>query len=599
MRKQILFVLPIIITVTALYTSCNNSTDDQSPKQQKEIVYLNQGWTANDRAEFYWAPQGSALLSYDIYMALKDPATNIAINAASTTDQFGFLREYNNHPKNPDGLPIGIARSEVKEGPFKGDYIGLTCAACHTNEIEYNGKFIRIDGGNSTAIQLTPWLKLVSASLDHAQSNKEAFQELLATISKTKKVDEKDLRKRLDEDAEFVKNWLNKGLFSKNEAGPGRADAFGGINNAFLGIHTEIWENIKATNAPVKPPFLWNSSHSAWVEWSGVSNNPLQRNYSEALGVFARYDLTPKADPKNLDITTVDARWLFKIEQMIRKLAPPQWPEDIFGKIDQAKAARGAILFQQNCAKCHSTYPHRWSDELAMGKRMIENTIVPQHKIGTDPENLNSAALDTNAIVFTKHLKSFFNGKEKVTPTAFFQVAEGAMMKRSLQSQQFTEAEILDAFGYHTTEQLMYEKPPFNSYKAAPRDGSWAIGPFLHNGSVPTIYELLSPAKERTTTFYTNTVFDPVNVGLCLGAKSGKFLLDTRLEGNSNAGHSFENGKGPGIIGRLFTKEERYEIIEYLKSIPTSPAQVTPYGGPANPVIAKKDSTWIKNQKQK
>jgi hypothetical protein len=232
-----------------------------------------------------------------------------------------------------------------------------------------------------------------------------------------------------------------------------------------------------------------------------------------------------------------------------------------------------------------------------MGKRMIENTIVPQHKIGTDPENLNSAALDTNAIVYTKHLKSFFNGKEKVTPTAFFQVAEGAMMKRSMQSQQFTEAEMLDAFGYHTIEELMYEKPPFDSYKAAPRDGSWAIGPFLHNGSVPTIYELLSPAKERTTTFYTNTAFDPVNVGLSLGVKSGKFFLDTRLEGNSNAGHSFENGKGPGIIGRLFTKEERYEIIEYLKSIPTSPSQVTPYGGPANPVIAKKDSTWIKNQK--
>jgi hypothetical protein len=477
--------------------------------------------------------------------------------------------------------------------------MGLTCAACHTKQINYNGTPIRIDGGNSTAIELIPWLKLISSSLDHVQKDAEAFKEMVNEIGRTSKVDEADLRKRLNEDAQVVKNFVNFGIFSKNEIGPGRMDAFGGINNAFLGIHTGVWENIAPTNAPVKPPFLWNSSHSAWVEWSGVSNNPFQRNYSEALGVFARYDLKSGSDPKNYSLSTVDARWIARIEKLLRRLSPPQWPQQLLGKIDMSKAERGAQLFKENCATCHSTYPHRWSEPLANGKRMIENTIVPQWIVGTDPGNLNSNALDTNAVVNTKHLKSLFGGKEKVTPAEFFQVLEGGMMQRSLKKQQFSENEILDAFGYHTYESLVASKPPYDSYKAAPRDGSWAIAPYLHNGSVPNLHALLSPAKERPTTFYTNTPFDPVNVGFSLKDTTGGFLFDTRIEGNSNAGHSFENSKGPGVVGRLFTDDERYAIIEYLKSIPTQAGQVTPYGGPSNPVLAKDDKTWFNNRKSR
>ncbi len=79
-------------------------------------------------------------------------------------------------------------------------------------------------------------------------------------------------------------------------------------------------------------------------------------------------------------------------------------------------------------------------------------------------------------------------------------------------------------------------------YKAAPRDGVWATPPFMHNGSVPNLYEMLIPAKERTKKFYVGREFDPVKVGLDTTGNSGKFLLDTTQRGNSNAGHSFENG---------------------------------------------------------
>ena len=105
----------------------------------------------------------------------------------------------------------------------------------------------------------------------------------------------------------------------------------------------------------------------------------------------------------------------------------------------------------------------------------------------------------------------------------------------------------------------------------------------MHNGSVPNLYEMLIPAKERTKKFYIGREFDPVKVGLDMSEKPGSFLLDTSLPGNSNPGHSFENGpRGNGVIGPLLTDEQRWEIIEYLKSIPEEAGRVTPFGGPPN-----------------
>ena len=85
----------------------------------------------------------------------------------------------------------------------------------------------------------------------------------------------------------------------------------------------------------------------------------------------------------------------------------------------------------------------------------------------------------------------------------------------------------------------------------------WATAPFLHNGSVPSLYELLLPAAQRSKTFRVGRAFDPVKVGVDT-TEANAFLLDTALPGNSNAGHSFEEGpKGSGVIGRLLTDDER------------------------------------------
>jgi len=127
-------------------------------------------------------------------------------------------------------------------------------------------------------------------------------------------------------------------------------------------------------------------------------------------------------------------------------------------------------------------------------------------------------------------------------------------------------------------------------YKPRPLEGVWATPPFLHNGSVPNLYELLSPAYERSRTFVVaRREFDPVKIGFVTGGLDGTgFVFDTRLPGNANTGHEFRAGYVPfdeqhpertqfGVIGPELTPDERWEIIEYLKIHSDEP------GGTAHP----------------
>ena len=133
-------------------------------------------------------------------------------------------------------------------------------------------------------------------------------------------------------------------------------------------------------------------------------------------------------------------------------------------------------------------------------------------------------------------------------------------------------------------------------YKPRPLEGVWATPPFLHNGSIPNLYELLSPAYERSRTFFVGRrEFDPVKVGYVTSAltKQG-FIFDTRLPGNANTGHEFRAGYVPfdeqhpervqfGVIGPELTPDERWEIIEYLKVHSDEPdGTARASGGPAD-----------------
>jgi hypothetical protein len=297
------------------------------------------------------------------------------------------------------------------------------------------------------------------------------------------------------------------------------------------------------------------------------------------MGVYLPVDLSSKSPVEGLFQSNAAILELQRVENQLERLAPPSWPEDVLGKIDRDKAKVGKALFMENCASCHNAWPYRWTEPNKYGKRFVLVGLVPQTYVGTDKtqfEVLRPLALTGE---LSKFLPPEFRGKVLLPPATIYGALKAEALETALGKLKLTEAQEANLRGYR---ELPTPRPPEDVYKAGPRHGVWATAPFLHNGSVPNLYEMLIPAAERTKKFYLGGDFDPVKVGLDTTAKSGTFLMDTALLGNSNAGHSFQDGpRGNGVIGPpLSSLDQRWSIIEYLKSIPEEGGRVTPYGGP-------------------
>jgi hypothetical protein len=305
---------------------------------------------------------------------------------------------------------------------------------------------------------------------------------------------------------------------------------------------------------------------------------PIDRNLTETMGVFMSINLRAKSPGEGLFESNAAIRELQEVENLLTRLAPPKWPEEIFGRIDRDKARSGKDLFVALCSSCHNAWPYTWTEPNKYGKRFILVGLIPQSYVGTDPNQFETI----REYVITRQLSPYMPGpfKDKdLVPTGDMYVGNvKAVLESAIARARIPEADMANLLGYR---ELPTPRPPMKVYKAAPRDGVWATPPFMHNGSVPNLYEVLVPARERTKKFCLGREFDPVKVGLDTTCRPGTFELDTELRGNSNAGHSFQDGpRGDGIIGPLLTDEQRWAIVEYLKSIPEEPARVTPFGGP-------------------
>src|SRR5262245_60770433 len=315
--------------------------------------------------------------------------------------------------------------------------------------------------------------------------------------------------------------------------------------------------------------------------------------------------------------STVDVANLHRMEQQLSGPAPfqglrsPQWPVEVLGPLNADLARRGKELYAERCKSCHwlvddaqaalesgnqAEQSRYWTEPNDFGKRFLKTNFGRSgdlERIGTDASQaLNFArrvvvvvpgqqmmvagqALDYttsrvreqkyNELKLTRQEVIEYDGYrlpwEAFLDQALSKRAEGAAEER-------TNAQLFEAFPAHQDSHVRL------AYKARPLDGIWATAPYLHNGSVPNLYQLLSPVAERDTTFYLGSKeFDPVHVGIVTKAFAGGFLLDTSLPGNLNVGHEFRDpreGEAPttkGVLGPALTRDERMALIEYLKSL--------------------------------
>lgn len=207
------------------------------------------------------------------------------------------------------------------------------------------------------------------------------------------------------------------------------------------------------------------------------------------------------------------------VHAFVRSVEAPTYPF----AIDAALAEQGKAVFMSECAGCHGTYGETEADDT------YPNLLLPLDVVGTDPVVAEGGTL------WAPYLVDWYNGS------------------------------------YYGQITRMEADDPWPGYAAPPLDGVWATGPFLHNGSIPTIALVLDSTRRPTywrRVDYDSTNFDQTSLGWpyvdtvvghdVLAPDDAKWVYDSTQFGHDNGGHTF---------GDHLSDHERTAVIEYLKTL--------------------------------
>lgn len=538
---------------------------------------MNQGlsWTPDTRADFYTRDQGSRLIPLRWIVALKQ--ANGAPFMADSLSRYGYLP---NEDSTPPGLPVGFTVANTTNG----ETLGLTCAACHTRQITAKGKTYRIDGGPAI-VDLESFLTDLELAAGTVLNTPSAFDAFAQAVLGPSPSPEQSAALRQD-----VQDWylpfhtiVTDGVPSI-PWGPGRLDAVSMIFNRLTGLDIGptfpyiIEANIKRADAPVRYPFLWNAYRQDKTQWPGFADNGnavlgLGRNVGEVTGVFSSYH--PKKDAGHLlgvnfvGENSTNFSGLIALESLIRKIGPPKW----IWPVNTALVAQGATLFAQNCAtNCHAI-----KRGTPRSLNPLETTwATPIQNVGTDTREWSILDRKVDPGVLTGVSIPGLNPPltNPDTPLNVLGVSViGSIIQHTLPvvvPEDFREQiDRANTAFTPATEALKgafhfgAAAPPFGSYESRVMRGIWAAAPYLHNGSVPSLAELLKPPSQRIAAFKIGPAYDLDNVGLAIDQSSTTPTLQTTDcsdldSGNSRCGHDF---------GTHLTTLQKKALIEYLKTL--------------------------------
>lgn len=248
---------------------------------------------------------------------------------------------------------------------------------------------------------------------------------------------------------------------------------------------------IKTIDAPAKYGDVWNMSERAWNHWDANNSNGTTRNVMAVIGLGAAV-----VDKR----AVVDFPPLARHAALVDRIRPPRYPF----AVDDKAAARGATHYAAHCARCHD------------GPQDDRRLYSPD-EIGTDPQRVRQW--------------------DATQAERYHNFPDGAF----------------EIPGYRPPKE-----PPFRvtgKYWAAAAAGMWARSPYLHNGSVRTMRELLTSPASRPKSFRRGSrVYDAAAMGY---TDEGFFVFDAAGVGNGNGGHDYGTG---------LSDAEKRELIEYLKT---------------------------------
>jgi hypothetical protein len=251
----------------------------------------------------------------------------------------------------------------------------------------------------------------------------------------------------------------------------------------------------------------------------------------------------------------------------VSKLKPPAWPADIFGPINADLAKRGKeVYLAQKCADCHPLKPYPVGAPNELGFRLVKTTATPIKAVGTDPLYAEYFVQRTSVpgLAAPAFKGTMFENQKVMSAAVLFlglltAITESELAKYSPEERvKMLAGQPLPALP-KTPAELDALVESLLAYKATPLEGVWATAPYLHNGSVPSLYELLLPPEKRSKTFHVgNREYDPRSMGYDSKPGKGLYKYDTTLPGFSNAGHTY---------GTTLSDEDRRALLEFLKSL--------------------------------
>jgi mono/diheme cytochrome c family protein len=402
---------------------------------------------------------------------------------------FGFMQEPN------QALPIGFAKSKVNGL----EVITQNCATCHVGTVRKTkdsqpqiittmpshnvnlGAYIQFLGSVGTDArfnpkEMIPYIEAAGAKLNPIQKILYQF----VAIPQAK-------------DALTIQAKKFAFMQRQTSYGPGRVDTFTPYKALRFNFPTDDLTESEINGIADYPP-VWaqRPREGLQLHWDGNNDSVDERNKSASLAL--------------VQPTTINFPSVLRVKEWLRDVPPPSYPYPI----DETLAAKGKVLYENNCASCHAFN----------GSKV--GTVEPIDKIGTDRGRLDSYTYELASNQYTLFTGVTYQGED----------------------QRFTH----------------FRKT--NGYANLPLDGIWLRAPYLHNGSVPTLWDLLEKPENRPKTFYRGyDVFDPQKVGFIsdVAEENGKkyFKYDTTLPGNGNQGHVYGT----------YSDEEKAALVEYMKGI--------------------------------
>lgn len=569
-----------------------------------------QGWSNEERLAWYRGTQGSRLLPQRWFEALEQPGSTEMFASMANLESLGFVS-----PPSFDTTPwpIGFAVDRQDDSAFRvtglrwyegqlGDddhaepWVGLNCSACHTARITV-GDQARIIDGAPGMLDFQSFVEQLNAALVATVDDPEKWDRFAARVLDGRLTDENIAMLRTAVDQMIIWQKQTETLNATDlRYGFGRLDAVGHILNK-IQMYADTPNPIPSpANAPVSIPYLWNIWKQERVQWNGVARNSrfalpgddfeygaLGRNTGEVLGVFGEVMITPHEATGDLITgytSSVRTENLMRMELLLQRLEPPKWPTDI-APIDAQLANVGARLYRRNCASCHLLAEDQFEGEPT--ERMALFTA-------TSPENQTDIWMACNTWAYAGP-SGLLEGTPDINMEPLLANAPLAAMlattvrgtilgsKADLIREGFNNflgiqkrpvidrtPEPGDPLGAIRRACLTTPDVPILAYKARPLDGIWATAPYLHNGSVQTLAELLLPADQRQAQFLTGSdLLNPGDVGFVTTEDDPRrFLLRTEydgrpIEGNSRAGHDY------GVA--QLSDDDRQALLEFLKTL--------------------------------